>query len=155
MELARNLRSDPVMRLEPSSPRMVGRACSVGDAVALMRKEQIGCVLVTDAGALAGIFTERDLMGRVLAVGKSLDTPIDEVMTPQPETVHPRDSVRAAVRRMKSGGHRHLPIVDDDHRPVGVVSAKRIVRYLVEHYPAAVYCQPPDPTAHPAEAEGA
>ena len=67
----------------------------------------------------------------------------------------PRDSVRAAVRRMKSGGHRHLPIVDDDHRPVGVVSAKRIVRYRVEHDPAAVYCQPPDPTAHPAEAEGA
>ncbi|WP_020469867.1 CBS domain-containing protein [Zavarzinella formosa] len=155
MELARNLRNDPVMRLEPSSPRMVDRASTVAEAVALMRREHIGCVLVSENGTLAGIFTERDLMGRVLAVGKSLETPINDVMTPQPETVNPRDSVRAAVRRMKSGGHRHLPVVDDDNRPVGMVSAKRIVRYLVEHYPAAVYCQPPDPTAHPASAEGA
>ena len=155
MELARNLRNDPVMRLQPTSPRMVGRACSVGEAVALMRREQIGCVLVTDNGSLAGIFTERDLMRRVLAVGKNLDISIDEVMTPKPETVRHRDSIRGAIRLMNGGGHRHLPVVDDENRPVGVVSAKRIVNYLVEHYPAAVYCQPPDPTAHPASAEGA
>lgn len=155
MELARNLRNDPVMRLQPTSPRMVGRASSVADAVALMRREHIGCVLVTDEGALSGIFTERDLIRRVLAVGKNLETPIDDVMTPTPETVRHRDSIRSAIRLMNSGGHRHLPVVDDDNRPVGVVSAKRIVGYLVEHYPAAVYCQPPDPTAHPASAEGA
>lgn len=155
MELARNLRTDPVMRLDPAPPRIVGRACTVGDAVALMRQERVGCVLVCDAGALVGLFTERDLMGRVLAVGKPLTTPVGDVMTADPETVGPRDTVRAAVKRMRAGGHRHIPVVDDDRKPVGVVSAKRIVRYLVEHYPAAVYCQPPDPSAHPAEAEGA
>jgi CBS domain-containing protein len=155
MELARNLRHDTVMRLEPTTPRTVSPTVTVAEAVTLMRRERIGCVLVCDHGTLVGIFTERDLMSRVLAVAKSLTTPIAEVMTPTPEAVNPRDTVKFAMKRMKTGGHRHLPIVDDDARPIGMVSSKRIVRYLVEHYPAAVYCQPPDPTVHPAEAEGA
>jgi CBS-domain-containing membrane protein len=55
---------------------------------------------------------------------------------------------------MKSGGHRHLPVVDETGRPVGMVSAKGVVHYLVEHYPAAVYNQPP-PGQVPDSPEGA
>lgn len=154
MELARNLRKDPVSRLEPTAPRQVPLTASVADAVNVMREDQVGCVLVCDNGQLVGLFTERDLMCRVLAVGKSLDMAISEVMTPSPETVSPKDSIRAAVRRMKSGGHRHLPVTDDERRPVGILSVKRIVRYLVEHYPAAVYNHSPADQV-PATAEGA
>jgi CBS domain-containing protein len=143
MELARNLRKDPVTRLEPSPPRAVDRSATVADAVALMRRENIGCVLVTDGERLAGLFTERDLMCRVLAVGKALTLSVGEVMTPEPVTVLPGDPIRVAVRKMKAGGHRHLPVVDENGRPVGVLSVKRVVHYLVEHYPAAVYNQPP------------
>jgi CBS domain-containing protein len=154
MELARNLRKDPVSRLDPSPPWSVERSATVADAVALMRRENVGCVLVCEAGRLAGLFTERDLMCRVLAVGKPLSMPIAEVMTPEPVTVLPRDPIRIALRKMKSGGYRHLPVVDDDSRPVGLLSVKRVVRYLVEHYPAAVYNQPP-PGQHPDSPEGA
>ena len=93
-------------------------------------------------------------MCRVLAVGKGLDLPLHEVLTPNPETVSPRDPIRLAVRKMKAGGHRHLPVVDDDQRPVGILSVKRVVRYLVEHYPAAVYNHPPA-NQTPSTAEGA
>jgi len=154
MELARNLRRDPVTRLEPSPPRGVDRAATVADAVALMRRENIGCVLVCDAERLVGIFTERDLMCRVLAVGKPLTLPVADVMTPDPEAVQPADAIRVAVRKMKAGGHRHLPVVDEMGRPVGVLSVKRVVHYLVEHYPAAIYNQPP-PGQHPDSPEGA
>jgi CBS domain-containing protein len=154
MELARNLRKDPVTRLEPRPPRVVDRAATVADAVELMRRENFGCVLVCDAERLVGIFTERDLMCRVLAVGKSLTVSIAEVMTPDPETVQPQDAIRVAVRKMKAGGHRHLPVVDEMNRPVGVLSVKRVVHYLVEHYPAAVYNQPP-PGQVPDSPEGA
>jgi CBS domain-containing protein len=154
MELARNLRKDPVSRLDPSPPWSVERSATVADAVSLMRRENVGCVLVCDAGRLAGLFTERDLMCRVLAVGKPLSMPIAEVMTPEPVTVLPRDPIRIALRKMKAGGHRHLPVVDDDSRPVGLLSVKRVVRYLVEHYPAAVYNQPPS-GQHPDSPEGA
>jgi CBS domain-containing protein len=154
MELARNLRKDPVSRLDPSPPWSVERSATVADAVNLMRRENVGCVLVCDAGRLAGLFTERDLMCRVLAVGKPLSMSIAEVMTPEPVTVLPRDPIRIALRKMKAGGHRHLPVIDDDSRPVGLLSVKRVVRYLVEHYPAAVYNQPP-PGQLPDSPEGA
>jgi len=154
MELARNLRRDPVTRLDPSPPRAVGRAAAVADAVDLMRRDNVGCVLVCDGDRLVGLFTERDLMTRVLAVGKPLSHPVAEVMTPDPETVAPKDPIRLAVRKMKAGGHRHLPVVDEAGRPVGLVSVKGVVRYLVEHYPAAVYNQPP-PGQVPDSPEGA
>lgn len=154
MELARNLRRDPVTRLDPTPPRTVERSAAVADALDLMRRDNVGCVLVCDAERLVGLFTERDLMTRVLAVGKPLSHPVAEVMTPDPETVSPKDPIRLAVRKMKAGGHRHLPVVDEGGRPVGVVSVKGVVRYLVEHYPAAVYNQPP-PGQVPDSAEGA
>src|SRR5262245_22113607 len=154
MELARNLRKDPVTRLEPSPPRAVDRAATVADAGDLMRRANIGCVLVSDAGKPGGIFTDRDLICRILAVGKPLTLPVADVMTPEPVSVQPADPIRVAVRKMKSGGHRHLPVVDELNRPVGVLSVKRVVHYLVEHYPAAVYNQPP-PGQVPDSPEGA
>jgi CBS domain-containing protein len=129
MELARNLRRDPVTRLEPTPPRQVERTARVADAVELMRRENVGC-------------------------GQGLDLPVADVMTADPETVSPRDPIRLAVRKLKAGGRRHLPVVDEERRPTGVLSVKRVVRYLVEHYPAAVYNQPPSDQA-PDSAEGA
>ena len=154
MELARNLRKDPVARLDPAPPRAVERTAVVADAVDLMRRDNVGCVLVCDGDRLVGLFTERDLMTRVLAVNKPLTHPVAEVMTPDPETVSPKDPIRLAVRKMQLGGHRHLPVVDEANRPVGMVSVKGVVRYLVEHYPAAVYNQPP-PGQVPDSPEGA
>ena len=154
MELARNLRRDPVSRLDPSPPWAVDRADTVADAVALMRRENVGGVLVCEVGRLVGLFTERDLMCRVLAVGKALDLSVADVMTPAPVTVLPSDPIRIAIRRMKAGGHRHLPVIDEESRPVGILSVKRVIHYLVEHYPAAVYNQPP-PGQLPDSPEGA
>lgn len=154
MELARNLRKDSVSRLNPAPALSVERGSTVADAVSLMRKENAGCVLVCDSGQLVGLFTERDLMRRVLAVGKALTIPVADVMTPDPLTILPRDPIRIAVRRMEEGGHRHLPVVDDSNRPLGMLSVKRVIRYLVEHYPAAVYNQPPSGQA-PDSPEGA
>jgi len=154
MELARNLRKDSVSRLLPSEPLSVERTSTVGDTVELMRRENVGCVLVCDDGQLVGLFTERDLMRRVLAVGKPLSLPIEDVMTQNPVTVGPREAIRLAVRRMEAGGHRHLPVIDEGNRPVGILSVKRVVRFLVEHYPSAVYNQPPQGQV-PSTAEGA
>ena len=63
-------------------------------------------------------------------------------MTPEPVTVHPKDPIATAIRRMEEGGYRHLPVVVDG-KAVGVLSVKRVVHYLVEHFPAMVYNLPP------------
>jgi CBS domain-containing protein len=120
-----------------------------------MRRHHVGCVLVCSAGRLVGLFTERDLLRRVLAAGLPLTLTVAECMTPDPVVVDPKESIRAAVRRMEEGGYRHLPVVDDSGRPVGVLSVKRIVHYLVEHFPGTIHNQPPDPSHFPPRAEGA
>jgi CBS domain-containing protein len=56
---------------------------------------------------------------------------------------------------MEEGGYRHLPVIDQAGRPLGVLSVKRIVHYLAEHFPSTIYNQPPDPNVVPLEPEGA
>jgi CBS domain-containing protein len=155
MELARNLRVESVIRLQPTPPLCLRPDQSVAVAVAHMRRLRTGCALVCRAGQLVGIFTERDLLRRVLAAGAGLDLPLERCMTPDPVVVEPSESIAAALRRMEEGGYRHLPVVDGPGRPVGVLSVKRIVHYLVEHFPSTIYCLPPDPNVFPLEREGA
>jgi CBS domain-containing protein len=155
MDLPRNLKIESISRLQPTPPRQVRPTQTVAEAVALMRQEEVGCLLVVSGTRVVGIFTERDLMRRVLAARAPLDRPIADFMTPDPVCVHPKDPIGLAVRRMEEGGHRHLPVVDEAGRPVGVLSVKRIVHYLAEHFPGTVYNQPPDPGAINQEREGA
>jgi CBS domain-containing protein len=155
MELARNLKVESVARLHPSAPLCLRPDDSVAAAVALMRQYRVGCVLVCQDGRLVGLFTERDLMRRVLAAGLPLSLPLAACLTPNPVTVQPGESIGAAIRRMEQGGYRHLPVIDLAGRAVGVLSVKRIVHYLVEHFPSTIYCLPPDPSAFPHEPEGA
>jgi CBS domain-containing protein len=155
MDLAKNLKIDSVSRLHPTPPLRVRPDQAVADAAALMRQESVGCLLVCDGDRIVGILTERDLLRRVLAAGKPLTTPVAECMTPNPVVVHRKEPVGSAVRRMEEGGYRHLPVVDEAGRPVGVLSVKRIVHYLVEHFPSTVYNLPPDPGAVQNEREGA
>jgi CBS domain-containing protein len=155
MELARNLKTDSVSRLHPTEARTVSVQQTAADAVAVMKQFGVGCVLVCDGPNLVGVFTERDLLRRILAAGKPLATPLASVLTPRPVTVNPKESVSAALRRMEEGGYRHLPVVDTAGKPLGVLSVKRIVHYLAEHFPATVYNLPPDPSSVPQSAEGA
>ncbi len=155
MNLARNLKVDSVSRLHPSTPLHVAPSHSVAEAVTRMREDGVGCILVCESGRCVGIFTERDLMARVLAAGEPLTTPVAQCMTPNPVTVHRKDPIALAVRRMEEGGYRHLPVVDEAGQPVGILSVKRIVHYLVEHFPTTIYNLPPDPRVVPQEREGA
>ena len=82
-------------------------------------------------------------------------TPVNPDRLPNPVAVRAKDPIRLAVRRMEQGGYRHLPVLDETDRPVGVLSVRAIVRYLVEHFPGAVHNLPPDPRAWPTEPDGA
>src|SRR5262245_12714104 len=81
VELARNLKVDSVSRLHPTPPRVVTPDQSIASVAALMRQHRVGCVVVCRGEELIGLFTERDLMRRVLAAGKPLDTPVADCMT--------------------------------------------------------------------------
>jgi CBS domain-containing protein len=155
MDLAKNLKIESVSRLHPTAPHHLAPSQTVAEAVELLRREEVGCVLVCQGEQLVGIFTERDLMRRILAVGKPLSLPLAECMTPHPVVAQTKDTIGSAVRKMEVGGYRHLPVVDEAGRPVGTLSVKRIVHYLVEHFPATVYNLPPEPGAVQQYREGA
>lgn len=155
MDLAKHLKIDSVSRLRPRPPVKMRHDQSVAEAVRLMRLNGVGCVLVCAAGRLTGIFTDRDLMFRVMAEGLTLDAPVWRFMTPDPVVVRPKESINVALNRMVQGGYRHLPVVDEAGRPTGVLSVKRLVHYLVEHFAATVYNLPPDQAGLPLRREGA
>src|SRR5947208_3175874 len=112
MELARNLKIESVSRLQPTKPLTLDRQSPVSAAVGMMRENRVGCLLITDAKKLAGVFTERDLLRRVIAAGQPLDTPVGTVMTSGPVTVTAQEPIRNAIQKMETGGYRHLPVVD-------------------------------------------
>lgn len=103
---------------------LLSGSTTVRDAARNMAERHIGAVLIGEGGRLKGIFTERDLLIRVVARGLSPDTTrLREVMTPDPDTVGPDDLASLALERMRSSGYRHVPVVDDGV-VVGIVSLR-------------------------------
>ena len=97
---------------------------TVGDAARLMREKHIGAVIVVENDRLAGIFTERDALFRVVAEGRdSKTTRLADVMTRNPQTVKPDQPFSVALQMMYGGKFRHVPVVEDG-RPVGMLSAR-------------------------------
>ena len=106
------------------TPITAPKTATVLDAALLMKKENIGAILVVDGTRLIGIFTERDALFRVLAAGRDPGTtPLATVMTPQPQTIHPDEPFLNALRMMHKGGFRHLPVAEFE-RPLGMVSVR-------------------------------
>ena len=89
-----------------------------------MKARNIGSLLVVDGTRLIGIFTERDALFRVVAGDRNpATTTLADVMTPQPQTIHPDEPFLRALRIMHEGKFRHLPVVEFD-RPLGLVSVR-------------------------------
>jgi CBS domain-containing protein len=110
-----------------------------------MNERHTGCVLVQKDGKLAGIFTERDLLRRVVFRDGNRSWKVDAVMTRDPETLRPSASVAFALNKMSVDGYRHIPIVDDEGKAVGVLSIKDIVNFVVDFFPESVLNLPSDP----------
>ena len=95
---------------------------TVDSAVRLMSKVFVGAVLITDKdGVLQGIFSERDLLNRVIAGQMSLNTTkLRDVMTVNPQSIDLNSSVDLALELMDRHGCRHLPVVNPEDRSVAV-----------------------------------
>ena len=100
------------------------RTTTVLAAALAMKQHGKGALLVVDGTRLIGIFTERDALMRVIAEERDpRTTRLADVMTPQPQTMHPDEPFLKALRIMHSRGFRHLPVVEHG-RPLGIVSAR-------------------------------
>lgn len=114
-------------------PLRIAPTVSVRDAVAHLRDGGQGCVVVVDGGRVVGIFTERDVLNKVTPDREAMmSVAVSELMTPNPETVLPDDSILVAINRMGDGGYRHLPLVDADGALKGILSGRDILSYVAD-----------------------
>ena len=109
---------------------------TVQKAAMLMAERNVGAVLVVDGDALVGIFTERDVVVRVVARGLDpATTAVSDVMTAQPHTTGPDVPFGSALAVMHEKGFRHLPVIENG-KPVGIVSARSAMDPEMEDFTA-------------------
>jgi CBS domain-containing protein len=141
-ELVKDRRADELIALPASA--------SVADAVAVMREREVGAVLVmTDEGLVAGLFSERDLLVRVVDAERDVKTtPLSLVMTRDVKFVSPGTSTEAALALMHLHRFRHLLVIDGPH-VYGLVSMRDLVVQIIKsgegRYEAAVRGVLPEP----------
>lgn len=135
-----------VGELSPRPHARVGVDDAMWKVVAEMTTKGRGAVLVEDDGALVGIFTERDLLNRIdYSDALWSHVVVRDVMTPHPMVIRPDDSLSEAVRRLTQGHRRHLPIVDDRGRVLGLISIRDILTHIAERFPEDMMNLPPHP----------
>ena len=128
---------------------------SVKDTVEQMRKNGHHSAIVTKGGTLAGIFTDRDLMRKVVDTPETWDQPIETVMTPSPLTVKANDPAYAAMALMDEKHFRNVPVVDNEGKVVGNLTHYAIVKYLADRFPEAIYNLPPETNQITSNRDGA
>jgi CBS domain-containing protein len=132
-EVERGLLRDRIETLQPNAPLTVSPDTTVGEVLRMMIDRRVGCIMIVEGDRLLGIFSERDALMRVnVDAAKFAARPVSDVMTVNPATLRARDKIAYALNRMNVGGFRHLPILDNDDKLVGVISIRDILRYLTE-----------------------
>ncbi len=154
MTIERDLHTEPVAHLDLSEYTLIESGTSVRDTVAKMRAEKHNCAFITHDGKLTGLFTDRDVLRRVVDRPDLWDHPIEEVMTHQPKTIHADQPTGDALRIMNDFHFRNAPILNEDGTIAGNLTHFSIIRYLADHYPESVYNLPPQPDQYAEEREG-
>ena len=155
MDIEEVLREETVKRIGCDEMLQVAPQTAIREVIREMRAQQVGAALVCDAGRLVGLFTERDLLKFLTTDKPDLSAPVSGRMTPDPVCVGQDESVASAICKMQEGGFRRLPVVDEDKAACGMLSVKQIVRFIADHFPAAIFNIPPQPGRFASECEGA
>ncbi|RMG97197.1 MAG: CBS domain-containing protein [Chloroflexi bacterium] len=131
-EVGDRLAEESLAALQPNVPISIDATDSLAKAIRKMNAHNIGCLLVTDPeDHLIGILTERDILMRVAGVVEDLTAAkVADYMTPNPIALKPDTPIAQALHEMSIHGFRHLPLVDEENRPEGIVSFRDIVHYL-------------------------
>ena len=144
------LLQEPISVVATRAPLIFAQSASTSSAMRAMQSEHSGVVLVTPGWKcaqtpLVGIFTERDILLRVINRGRNpAETPLSEIMSDRLEVLQSDARLAWVLNMMSVGGFRHVPLVNSQGLPVGVVSVRDIVEFLVASFPSEILNLPPD-----------
>jgi len=155
MNLEQELQKELVAHLNLSNFTSVEIGISVKRTIEKMREEKNTCAIITDHGALVGIFTEHDILAKIVNNPETWLLPIDDFITPSPLTVRDKDSVQVALTLMEENQFRNLPVVDEKGKVVGNLTHYAIIKYLADRFPETVYNLSPEPDRNPRKRDGA
>jgi len=134
-EFERVLSETKVQEMEIHPFFQVTPATTVGQTIRDMAKQDLFCALIVENDRLLGIFSERDVLTRVGDAFENMqDRPVSELMTSNPVTVYITDPPAKVLNLMAEGGFRHIPVLDVDEYPVGILGPRRIIRLLNEQF---------------------
>ncbi|MES2458734.1 MAG: CBS domain-containing protein [Bacteroidota bacterium] len=120
-----------ILNVKPAQVFSVTASSSVLEALHLMMEKNISALLIIEEDQLLGIFTERDYARKIVLHGKSsAETSIREVMTADPITVKPSDSIELCMQIMTDKHIRHLP-VSEGEITLGMVSIGDVVKFII------------------------
>ncbi|HSV32671.1 MAG TPA: CBS domain-containing protein [Pyrinomonadaceae bacterium] len=142
MDGPRNARDQKVSVLQTNDYVCISPFTPLGQAIEAMKSDEGGCAIVCEDGRVAGIFTERDLLTKIMGEDADLNSPISQWMQPEVETLSINATVGDAVRLMNEKSFRNIPLVDDGMF-VGSISVFDIITYLAECYPKTTMNLPP------------
>src|SRR5437899_9685878 len=144
MDQLANARDQKVSVLPTDDYVVVSPFTPLSQAIEAMKNDEGGCVIISDDGRVAGIFTERDLLTKILGEEADLESPISKWMQPLVETLSSEATIGDAVRLMNEKSFRNIPLVKGDQL-VGSISVFDIITYLAECYPKETMNLPPLP----------
>ncbi|PKL09091.1 MAG: histidine kinase [Spirochaetae bacterium HGW-Spirochaetae-7] len=105
----------------------------ISSAIKTMNEKNIGALLVMDGSTLVGILSERDLVRKLLPSGNSAkDTLVSAIMTERPYCADLKKTVEACIATMSEHRFRHLPVLDEKNKVVGIVSMGDLVKELIK-----------------------
>lgn len=127
------------------NPRLVQATpdISVASAIELMRERKAGYIVIAQGNKVVGLFSENDVVMRILGRGIDWTASVREYMTKDPVILKLTDSVGAAIDLMGHGSFYHIPLVDENQDLVNVLSVRTLIRFLAEFYPTEIFNLPP------------
>ena len=140
------LRDTKIYQIERPKVMSTSSKTSIKDALALMQEQKAGYIIVTDSKKkVLGMFTERDVLIKIMQKGISLDVPIEQYMSKNPMTINREDNISNAIKVMEKNNVRHIPRVDKGGKMTGVLSIRTVVNFLTELFPTEIFNLPPNP----------
>ena len=155
MSLEQELQQAQVIHLDLSRFTAVEIGTSVKHTIEMMRTENHNCAIVTDQGVLVGVFTDHDILVKVVDNPETWNLPVDDFSTRSPLTVKAKDPVDKALVLMEKKQFRNVPVVDDEGTVIGNLTHHAIIEYLANRFPESGYNLPPNPEQNPRKRNGA
>ncbi|MBT3236009.1 MAG: CBS domain-containing protein [Bdellovibrionales bacterium] len=137
-ELDSEVFSRPLEKIGPKPATTLNVNQSIMAGVKLMQEKKIGSILVTEGGKLVGIVTERDILLKVVGTDCDLQAEISSIMTKSPISLQKSDKLAYVLNNMHVGGYRHVPVVDENEVPTGIISVKDVIQYILDFFPKSV-----------------